>query len=211
MSTCIIVSCVTDRRYAADVSDLRARRHQQTRRDLVDAAFELFATHGYASVTMEEIAHHAGVSRSTAYRRFETKEDLVLAVPDRWLDAFDLAVAEADPDASFEDAFADAALAVAAHIDDNVEQVRAAYAVLAEVPGLDSSGIANAPWLRRVADLAARHGSVDAETADLLAGACLGAIDSMMYRWAAAGGGESVVDATTRTIDLLRPLLRVGG
>ena len=190
------------------MSDLRARRHEQTRRDLVDAAFALFAERGYGEVTMEEIARRAGVSRSTAYRRFETKEDVVLAVPDRWLDAFDDAVAEFDPRLSLDAAFRAAAVAVATHIDDNIDQVRAAYAVLEEVPGLDSSGVVNAAWLQRLAALAVRHGAVDEETASLLAGAFLGALDSMMYRWAATGGTESVLAATERTNELLRPLLR---
>ncbi len=191
-----------------DRTDLRARRHEQTRRDLVDAAFALFAERGYGEVTMEEIARRAGVSRSTAYRRFETKEDVVLAVPDRWLEAYDDAVAALDPDLSLEAAYCAAALAVATHIDENIDQVRAAYAVLDEVPGLDSSGVVNAAWLQRLAALAVRHGGVDDETASLLAGAFLGALDSMMYRWAASGGTGSVVAATERTNDVLRPLLR---
>ena len=66
----------------------------------------------------------------------------------------------------------------------------------------------NAAWLQRLATLAVRHGGVDDETASLLAGAFLGALDSMMYRWAASGGTESVVAATERTNDVLRPLLR---
>ncbi|MEO0494866.1 MAG: TetR/AcrR family transcriptional regulator [Actinomycetota bacterium] len=188
--------------------DLRARRHELTRRDLVDAAFDLFGERGFTQVTMDEIAQRAGVSRSTAYRRFETKEDIVLAVPDRWLEAYDAVVDGLDAAVSLEDAFCAGGLAVARHIDAHIDVVRAAYAVLADVPGLDSSGVVNARWLSRFARLAVRHGGVDDATATVLAGAFLGAIDSMMYRWASTGGTTSVVAAVEHTNDVLRPLLR---
>ncbi len=44
-----------------------------------NAAFELMSVRGFASVTVEEIASAAGVSASTLYRYFGTKEALVLS------------------------------------------------------------------------------------------------------------------------------------
>jgi AcrR family transcriptional regulator len=53
-----------------------------TRADAADllraSAFELFAVRGFDNVTVEEISAHAGVSPSTFYRRFGTKESVVL-------------------------------------------------------------------------------------------------------------------------------------
>ena len=100
------------------MTGLRERRHAQTRADIVDAAFELFATRGFADVTMEEVARAAGVSRSTAYRRFPTKEDVVLEIPNRWLDAYDDAdCRSAGDEVGLVEALEVAALAVARHID----------------------------------------------------------------------------------------------
>ncbi len=55
----------------------RARKRQQTADRLVAVAFELFAAHGYANVTMEQIAAAADVAKGTLYNHFPVKEALV--------------------------------------------------------------------------------------------------------------------------------------
>src|SRR6516165_5151870 len=59
-----------------DVSpkSLHGRRRQQTRIEIVRAAFELFAKDGYESVSMDTIAQTAGVSRATLFNYFPQKE-----------------------------------------------------------------------------------------------------------------------------------------
>lgn len=190
------------------MANLRQRRHEQIRREIVDAAFGLFRAHGYAHVTMSEIAEAAGVSRSTAYRRFATKDDVVLDVPRRWLDAFDAAANELSDDVGIDDAIEATTLAVAAHIDDNIDMVMDAYAVLEQAPALQVSGVATSQWRSRMVAVLDRHGNFDAETNEVLAGAYLGAIDAMMSHWVARGGSESVVIAIRRLHGQLRPILR---
>ncbi|MGI9605154.1 MAG: TetR/AcrR family transcriptional regulator [Acidimicrobiales bacterium] len=189
------------------MATLQDRRHAQTRSEIVDAAFALFDEHGFAAVTMEEISQRAGVSRSTVYRRFPTKDDVVLEIPRRWLVAFDDAVAELPPELPLFDAFTVASDAVAAHIDENDELVRAAYRVLAMAPHLGASASGTTEWLHRIGAMVRRHSELDDETAEIIAGACLGALDSMMSRWARGGGRETVASATVRLEELLRPLL----
>lgn len=199
---------------AQDSQSLRSRRHRQTRSDIVDAAFALFAERGYVDVTMEEIAAKAGVSRSTVYRRFPTKEDVVLDVPMQWLDAFDAAVEVLPDDATLDEAFHHTAMAVATHIDENLERARASYAVLEEAPTLKVSGVATTAWLTRMAALAERYGSngetdiaADPDRAAIIAGAYLGGIDAMMFQWASGGATEPVAASTARLHRYLRPLL----
>ena len=156
---------------------------------------------------MEEVARAAGVSRSTAYRRFPTKEDVVLEIPNRWLVAYDEAVAGLDPTASLVEALEIAAGAVAAHIDANIDRVRTAYAILAEAPSLNVAGVANTEWLQRIAELARRHGGHDEETAKVIAGAYMGGLDAMMFHWASGGGAGSVVDATRRAHERMKSIL----
>lgn len=48
-------------------------------RDVLEAALDELARVGYAALSFEEIATRAGVSRTTVYRRWPTKADLVRA------------------------------------------------------------------------------------------------------------------------------------
>ena len=56
---------------------LRERKRLQTLDLLTRSAYTLFETHGYDSVTMEQIAAQAGVSKGTLYNHFPVKEALL--------------------------------------------------------------------------------------------------------------------------------------
>lgn len=58
----------------------QAARSASTRAKLVKAARALFARHGYAAVSTEQIVRRAGVTRGALYHQFPAKEDLFLAV-----------------------------------------------------------------------------------------------------------------------------------
>lgn len=47
---------------------------------IIEKAAELFLTHGFKSVTMDEIATEMGISKKTIYQHFKNKQDLVEAV-----------------------------------------------------------------------------------------------------------------------------------
>jgi len=59
---------------------------ERNRRRVLDAAAEVFAARGLG-VTMDDIAHHAGVGVGTAYRRFPDKEPLIDALFEERIDA----------------------------------------------------------------------------------------------------------------------------
>jgi AcrR family transcriptional regulator len=68
----------------------RERRLEHTRALLLDAAEEVFAAKGFMAASVDDIAHAAGYTKGAIYKHFSTKEDLFLAVSDRyWRRYFD--------------------------------------------------------------------------------------------------------------------------
>ena len=72
-------------------SDTRPRsnrlpRHER-RRQLLDAAREVFVSQGYHAAAMDEIAERAGVSKPVLYQHFPGKLELYLALLDESVDA----------------------------------------------------------------------------------------------------------------------------
>jgi AcrR family transcriptional regulator len=71
-------------------SDIRPRgnrlpRHER-RRQLLDAALEVFVARGYHATAMDEIAERAGVSKPVLYQHFPGKLELYLALLDESMD-----------------------------------------------------------------------------------------------------------------------------
>jgi AcrR family transcriptional regulator len=66
---------------------LRERKQQRARDAIVAAAFDLFAEHPYADVTVADIADRAEVGRTTFFRYFGDKQEVVFANESSWLDA----------------------------------------------------------------------------------------------------------------------------
>lgn len=50
---------------------------------LLDAALQQFGLHGFAKTTMTDIARASGLSRTSLYNHFATKEDVFQAIADR--------------------------------------------------------------------------------------------------------------------------------
>jgi AcrR family transcriptional regulator len=65
---------------------LRERKQQRARDAIIDAAFDLFARRKFDEVTVDDIAELAEVGRTTFFRYFGDKREVVLADDQRLLD-----------------------------------------------------------------------------------------------------------------------------
>ena len=64
------------------------RRRARTRTVLLDAAEEVFRTHGYEAARIDEIARRADMSPGSIYQHFDGKRGLYLTLVDRALELF---------------------------------------------------------------------------------------------------------------------------
>jgi AcrR family transcriptional regulator len=75
----------------------RERQRQVREEAILDAAFDLLRTKGYAAMTMEDVAAGVGVSKATLYQHFASKEDLTATVMARMIRGFADQLASLDP------------------------------------------------------------------------------------------------------------------
>lgn len=76
----------------------RTKPPEERRADLMDAALRLFLDQGVATTTIEQITVGASVAKGTFYLHFASKDDVLMALRERFvkglLDAVDTAVSE---------------------------------------------------------------------------------------------------------------------
>jgi AcrR family transcriptional regulator len=90
---------------------IQAERSQRSREQILEAALQLFASHGYRATSVREIAELARVSTGNVYHHFPDKESIYRTLLDQYWAAI------ADPDLPFNRALATGAF------PDNLEAV----------------------------------------------------------------------------------------
>lgn len=201
------------------------------RAQLVAAAFELFAAQGYDATTVDDIAARAGVGRTTFFRTFRGKDEVVfpdhagiLASMQTHLDA------EGDPLLRAREA----ARAVLRHFLAEGEVAAARYRLTSTVPALRDRELASiATYQRVLGRFFLAQGGVELLEAELLASAWVTvhnhvlrrhlqgktrtpeqelatALDDALARLSAVPSGPSrvVVFTTDRPVDSVLPRLR---
>ena len=58
----------------------RQARGEQTQKDILQSALELFLNHGYHGTSMRRIAQQAGIALGGIYNHFSSKEDLFVKI-----------------------------------------------------------------------------------------------------------------------------------
>lgn len=106
----------------------------ELRTGVVAAALELFDTQGFDQTSVEQIAKAAGVSRSTFFRQFGGKEDVVFADHEALLERLRAFLAEGHDDPW--GAVCAASESVFSHFAHDPELARRRYRIVREVPVL---------------------------------------------------------------------------
>lgn len=97
---------------------LRERKKRRAQEAIVDAAFALFAERGFAEVTVTEIAERAEVGRTTFFRYFGDKQEVLFAEEQNLIDELLRPAGEAPATApTFREALDQVRLAVNAACD----------------------------------------------------------------------------------------------
>lgn len=186
------------------------RRHLETRTAIADAAVALFIERGFVETTMDDVARAAGVSRRTAYRHFPSKDDLVFEQPRRWLEHFNVTIADHRPDETLRQRCRRGLLAVAEVIQASAASVLPAYAVFAATPALrGTNGGIQQDWFERFLELITPTGRVSPARAlqiATIAGALVGTTTMLTAVWATSEPLADMAAMTEAVLDQLDPI-----
>lgn len=173
---------------------LRERKRLETITRVQTAAVDLFEERGFDNVTVEEIAAAAGVSASTVYRHFTTKERIVLH------DEYDTRVLQLVPRLLAEhDLMATVRLALRTigvdHFGPGLELTLRRTRLWFEVPSIRATGHLvmdeYSDWLAEEL-VRAPHLSYSPVQAQMLAGAVVGGLVAVIRAWHESGGGNLI-------------------
>lgn len=188
--------------------DQRRARGLRNRQALIQAAIELFTTHGYEGTTIEQISAAAGVAPRTFFHHFATKEDILF---DGYAERLEEATRRfrAVRSDSLCDALAETSSAVAQAIIDQPEIFLVRARMYHSLPALRATMLRiNEDWIDQLTAEVARWLGSDAQSdlrprlaATLINAANRAAIDS----WVGGGGRGDLPQLMAESAELVRP------
>jgi AcrR family transcriptional regulator len=154
-----------------------------TQHRLARAAFALFEEQGYERTTVDEIAQRAGLGRTTFFRHYRSKEDVIFPDHDRILGQVKSrlrAPGHASPLAAAADA---ARLVLQSYLDEGDIAVQR-YALTSSVPVLRDREITSVARYQRVfREFLAQSAELSLLQAELAAAALVAAHNHVLRRW----------------------------
>ncbi len=177
------------------------------RQRLQEAALALFAEHGYAATTVDQVAERAGVSQRTFFRHFRDKEEVLFGADDHLREVLVTGVRSAPASATPRERVVAGLLALARELQPEREALRVRARVLASDVALHGRDLAKqARWVAAVTDeLVARGAPVP--TAALLAAATAGVFRVVYAEWLADSGRTTLATRLVRALDELSAAL----
>jgi AcrR family transcriptional regulator len=196
-----MVLCTPERRkwqtvrVQTEKMELSARK-APARERLAEAAFALFDERGYEQTTVDDITERAGLGRTTFFRHYRSKEDVIFPDHDRLLEQ----IAERLRTSSHATALvavSDAVRLVLLHYIEEGDLARRRYALTSRVPALRDREIASvaryqrlfrefiAAWMADTTADAVQSGTGESGPlrAELMAAAVVAAHNHVLRRW----------------------------
>ena len=180
---------------------------------LVDAAFELFAERGYEHTTVDDIAERADVGRTTFFRHYRSKDDVIFPEHDKLIAAVRQRLAASSNSTAIV-AVTDAVRLVLLRYVEEGERARLRYALTSRVAALRDREIASAAGYQRLFRefIANWMGPTDhsALRAELMAAAVVAAHNHVLRRWLRGDSTEPVGEVDLALSQVVE-LFSVGG
>jgi AcrR family transcriptional regulator len=192
-------------------SGLAARKKERTRRQLAEAAAELFYARGYAATTVDDIVAAVDVSPRTFFRYFPTKEDLVVALGTTSLDHFLSSLRARPSDESLQVAVRAALEESLAPGWEDTTKVRSFLNLLQEAPALRARWLEEAYGMRdEMAEIiATRTGTDPSDLRNLItAGTITLMVNTALQAWADQDSEAEIAPLVYQGLEVLAtPLL----
>ncbi|MEU6525884.1 TetR family transcriptional regulator [Streptomyces sp. NPDC046924] len=178
---------------------------------LSEAAFALFDERGYEQTTVDDIAERAGVGRTTFFRYYPAKEDVIFPDHDRMLDQIKDRLATSNHETALA-AVSDAVRLVLLHYLDEGDLARRRYRLTSKVAALRDREIASVARYQRlfrefISNWLGDSGESTSLRSELMAASVVAAHNHVLRRWLRGESPDPVgeVDAAMREVLALFP------
>ncbi|GIE85721.1 TetR/AcrR family transcriptional regulator [Actinoplanes regularis] len=175
---------------------------------LGEAAFALFDERGYEQTTIDDIAERAGVGRTTFFRNYRSKEEVIFPDHDRLLELIRDRLATSSHSTALI-AVSDAVRLVLLHYIDEGDIARRRYALTSKVPALRDREIASVARYQRlfrefIADWMGDPTEAASLRAELMAASVAAAHNHVLRRWLRGESADPVKEVDEAMREVLR-------
>ncbi|GAA3214827.1 mycofactocin system transcriptional regulator [Microbacterium terregens] len=181
----------------------RGRARATSKAELERIGLDLFIDRGFSTVTVDDIAGAAGISRRTFFRYYESKNDVAWGDFSRLMEGFAEALDRAPADASVIAAVRDAVRGFNQVPSEELARHRHRMIILLKTPELVAhSTVRYAAWRAVIADFVARRLGISPRDAlpQAVSWACLGISLSAYEQWIERPDADllALIDASFR-------------
>ncbi|MCU1345884.1 MAG: regulatory protein TetR [Acidimicrobiia bacterium] len=168
---------------------------------------ELFAEQGMENVSIEQITAAAGISMRTFFRYFPTRDDLMLALPQRQVDRLCAATLARPADESVLEAFIAAVRSQGADPDEESLRLWGRALQNGAMPAHDQMR-PSGPMVAAYADVIAQRLGIGATDlrAEVMATAIAGVMWSSFVKWLESNGRQPLADIIEESFTILAEL-----